>query len=102
MRSPFNTVANGCSGLSALSLGGTISVIVREDNDTSEFVLRTLRDNVLPNMNAFPQPRCVLVMDNASVHDHLVVYALCAEFHVLCIFLPPYSYDLNPIELSFH
>lgn len=53
-------------------------------------------------MNPFPQPKSILIMDNASVHNHLDVVNLCAEFRVHCMFLPPYSYDFNPIEPSFH
>ena len=30
------------------------------------------------------------------------VHALCVRFGVVCVFLPPYSYDFNPIETSFH
>ena len=53
-------------------------------------------------MSPFPAPESVLVMDNAPTHDHDAIHALCARFGVICVFLPPYSYDLNPIELSFH
>ena len=41
-------------------------------------------------------------MDNASVHRKLEIIALCAQFNVLVLFLPPYSYDFNPIEKAFH
>jgi len=43
----------------------------------------------------------VIVMDNNSVHvDERVRTAIEAEGHII-LFLPPYSPDFNPIELTF-
>lgn len=53
-------------------------------------------------MSAFPLPRSVLILDNASIHDHARVIAACHLHGVRVIFLPPYSYDFNPIEDAFH
>lgn len=89
-------------GLAALSLKGMLSTTVLEGNIDTDIFLRVLRDNVLPLMNAYPLPESVLVMDNASTHSHALIQQLCAGFGVLCVFLPPYSYDYNPIEIAFH
>jgi hypothetical protein len=43
-----------------------------------------------------------LKVDNAATHQLEAVSALCDAPGVRCIFLPPYSYDFNPIELCFH
>ena len=53
-------------------------------------------------MNPFPLLRSVLILDNASVHTKQAIYALCAAHGIMVIFLPPYSYDYNPIEKAFH
>src|SRR5437773_4626204 len=46
------------------------------------------------------RPR-VVVLDNNSVHiDEVITSTIEAEGHIVC-FLPPYSPDFNPIELSF-
>jgi len=43
----------------------------------------------------------VVIMDNNSVHiEERVVQAVQAEEHLIR-FLPPYSPDFNPIELTF-
>ena len=46
-------------------------------------------------------PRSVAVMDNCSIHHADSVKELFRQAGVLLIFLPPYSPDLNPIELAF-
>jgi transposase len=40
-------------------------------------------------------------MDNARIHHHGDIAALCERAHVLLIYLLPYSPDLNPIEKVF-
>jgi transposase len=40
-------------------------------------------------------------MDNASVHRTVAVRELIESYHCTVAFLPPYSPDFNPIELSF-
>ena len=44
---------------------------------------------------------CYLVMDIASIHndDHLA--QILAQKNITLVKLPPYSYDLNPIEMIF-
>ena len=66
-----------------------------------EDVLAWLRGSLFPALGAgSPRPR-VLVFDNASIHvDRLVIAAVVAAGYIVR-FLPPYSPDYNPIELSF-
>jgi len=69
-----------------------------------DFLLFAL-ENLLPHMNAyypaFPwsqqNERCVLILDNARVHDQAAI-ALIEAAGVLVRLLPPYSPDFNPIE----
>lgn len=53
-------------------------------------------------MNPYPLEKNVLILDNAAVHDKVRIYALCARFGVVVLFLPTCSFDFNPIELLFH
>ena len=61
--------------------------------------------NLLPSMNAYDaavpwidQPdRCVLIFNNARVHDELTLAVIEAAGVFFCR-LPPYSPDYNPIE----
>jgi len=56
---------------------------------------------LLEHCNPFPDPRSVLVMDNASIHKSARIKQLCDAAGVKLIYLPPYSPDLNPIEQWF-
>lgn len=61
---------------------------------------------LLPHMGRYPEPRSVILLDNASSHraamsDPRIVQRL-EEVRVRVLWLPPYSPDFNPIEQSFN
>jgi len=72
---------------------------------TSVDFLRFALESLLPLMNAYDPglpwskqvERCVLILDNARVHDQAAI-ALIQAAGGLVRLLPPYSPDLNPIE----
>jgi len=92
----------GCSALCAISLDAMLSITTTTTRVDRDFFMHTLEFEVLPKMSPFPLPRSVLIMDNAPQHDHIEVQNLCQRYGVVCMFLPPYSYDFNPIEPCFH
>ncbi len=56
---------------------------------------------IIPYLNPWPLPRSILILDNAKIH-------MCSELEeavhrkgALLFFLPPYSPQLNPIEVAF-
>lgn len=87
--------------LPALCNNGYIDWLVHQGSITAEIFLAFLKERVLPNCEAYPGRRSVLVMDNASIHKDSRIKALCEEVGVLLVFLPPYSPDFNPIESTF-
>jgi len=56
---------------------------------------------LLPHCGRWPEPKSVLIMDNASFHRSETIDRLCHEARVKLLYLPPYSPDLNPIEEFF-
>ena len=52
-------------------------------------------------MNPYPYKKSVLVFDNATIHHNSGLLEYLNAFGVRVEFLPPYSPDLNPIELAF-
>ena len=56
---------------------------------------------LLPHCGRWPEPRSVLVMDNASFHHSNRIYELCSDASVKLVYLPPYSPDFNLIEEFF-
>jgi len=49
----------------------------------------------------WPEPKSVLVMDNASLHHSETIEQMCSQAGVKLVYLPPYSPDLNLIEELF-
>lgn len=58
-------------------------------------------EQLLCHCGRFPEPKSVLVMDNAPFHRTHKIRERCQDAGVLLIYLPPYSPDLNPIEEFF-
>jgi len=58
-------------------------------------------NELLPYYNPFPGPRSVIIIDNASFYCHPRIVEAIREYGYDVRFLPPYSPDFNPIELSF-
>ena len=52
-------------------------------------------------MISFPGPYSVFILDNASIHKGNYLRNICENKGVRLEFLPPYSPDFNPIELTF-
>ena len=49
----------------------------------------------------WPEPKSVLIMDNAPFHQPGRIQQPCDDAGVKLLFLPPYSPDFNPIEEFF-
>lgn len=89
--------------LPALTINGyTTGTLIIQGSVTQAIFNDWIQDEVLPRCNPFPQPRSVIVLDNCVVHRHADVLAMCEEAGVHIQFLPPYSPDYNPIELTFN
>lgn len=59
------------------------------------------KEKILPFLNPWPLPRSIVIMDNAKIHMYKELQALIHATGALLFFLPPYSPDLNPIEVGF-
>jgi transposase len=58
-------------------------------------------DKLLRYYGRWPEPKSVLVIDNASFHHSKRISRMYADARVKLVYLPPYSPDLNPIEEFF-
>lgn len=63
---------------------------------TDDDVFEDFLEELLQWCGRWPQPKSVLIMDNASFHRTARVEDLCAEAGVVLMYLAPYSLDLNP------
>ncbi|KMQ43220.1 hypothetical protein HL42_6125 [Trichophyton rubrum] len=79
--------------------GIVLSRIFQGTTDASRF--EDFIEQLLEHCGRWPDPKSVLIMDNASFHHSEQIEKLCADKGVKLIYLPPYSPDLNPIEEFF-
>jgi transposase len=68
---------------------------------TDATIFEDFIEQLLHHCGKFPEPKSVLIMDNASFHHTGRIDQLCSEAGVKIMYLPPYSPDLNPIEEMF-
>jgi transposase len=79
--------------------GIVLSRVFRGSTDAAMF--EDFVAHLLQHCGRWPEPKSVLVMDNASFHHSDRITQMCEEAGVKLIYLPPYSPDLNPIEEFF-
>jgi hypothetical protein len=91
------------SSAAFVSLEGTVHVKAHEEIIDGSLFMQDLGE-VLRAMSPYPHPRSVLCLDGAATHlrDQILALILNVQPGVLLFFLPPYSYDFNPIELIFN
>ncbi len=68
---------------------------------TDGTVFKDFVEQLLPLCGKWPEPKSVLVMDNASFHHTKRIEQMCYDAGVKLVCPPPYSPDLNPIEEFF-
>ena len=91
------------SAIGALSASGMLGCHMVEGSVNADTFEEFIEKSLLPNLCPFngTNPHSVVVMDNCSIHHVERVIKLTESTGSLVVFLPPYSPDLNPIELAF-
>ena len=79
--------------------GIVLSRVFRGSTDAALF--EDFIEQLLEHCGRWPEPKSVIVMDNASFHHTERLDAMCSAAGVKLVYLPPYSPDLNPIEEFF-
>ena len=79
--------------------GVVLSRVFRGSTDT--VVFEDFIRQLLHHCGRWPEPKSVIVMDNASFHRTESIKQMCSAAGVKLVYLPPYSPDLNPIEEFF-
>jgi transposase len=97
---------NAASLIASMTVRGIQSVsvidVVEEGNVNGDRFMEAFVNDILVYCEPYPGRCSVIVMDNAAVHMKLLISAACQERGVIVIYLPPYSFDFNPIELVFN
>ena len=91
------------SAIVGMSCQGIIDFHTTKGTTNGEKFLCYIQDALIPHLQLFNgiNAHSVIVLDNASVHHVPAVADALQEAGVIVQYLPPYSPDLNPIELAF-
>lgn len=81
--------------LGALTCRGLTALMTVQGGTSKEVFLTFLREHLLPTLRSGD----VVVMDNLGAHHAKGVRTLLEEVGASVLYMPPYSPDLNPIEL---
>ena len=102
MQSPASKRSKS-SAIAAISTDGflgadfTVGSVNREK--FYDFVCGTLIPEMLPYNGS--NSKSIAIMDNCSIHHVQEVADLFNDAGIMLVYLPPYSPDMNPIELAF-
>jgi len=80
----------------AIALDGVRALMAYEGGTTRAAFMRFVRDALLPSLNHGD----IVVMDNLSAHHCEGVRAAIESVGASVLYLPPYSPELNPIEMT--
>lgn len=83
--------------VTALRLDGLFAPLVVDGALNGALFLKYVRQELAPRMRSGD----ILVLDNLQTHKVRGVAETLAEGDMRVLYLPPYSPDLNPIELAF-
>ena len=91
------------SVIAAMTMHGILDLKVVRETVTGDIFIEFIESQLLPNLMAFDghNSNSVVVLDNCSVHHVSGVVEAIGDVGALVHFLPPYSPDLNPIEMLF-
>lgn len=81
--------------LAAIRVDGTIIPTTYEGGTTGDVFVNYLKDTLLPAL----RPGDIIIMDNLRSHHVARVAQVLADSGHEALYLPPYSPDLNPIEM---
>ena len=100
MKLPFSR-GKQVSVLAALDCNGFMSWKCMGGTFTRKKFHRAFSKKIVPHLNPWPLPRSIVVMDNAKIHMFKELEDAVHQCGARLIFLPPYSPELNPIEVCF-
>jgi transposase len=91
------------SAIAFISISGVLDLLVRAGTTNGEIFLEFTKKHLLPQLQPFNgvNSNSVIIMDNCTIHHIPEVVEIIQEVGAIVHFLPPYSPDFNPIEMTF-
>ena len=100
MRLPFSC-GNEVSVFAALDYKSFMSWMYTEGTFPQNNFYDAFSEKVVPYLNPWPLLQSIVVFDNANIHMSKELENSVHECGTRLIFLPPYSPELNTIEVCF-
>ena len=90
--------------IAAMTLNGWLPcTAVKKGYYSKELFVDWLKEHLIPTLKSQFSGRIpIVVLDNCSIHTNLEIERVLEESGCLVRYLPPYSPDFNPIELTFN
>lgn len=89
------------SALAAFNHSGFIAWDFTTGTFTRQGFHQVFIQKILPYLNPWPLHNSILILDNARIHMYSELIEAVESRGAIVIFLPPYSPQLNPIEVGF-
>ena len=91
------------SAIAMISINGLLDVSIQDGTNSGESFYSFAEKFLLPQLQQFNgiNQHSVVVMDNCSIHHVPEVIRMIEEVGAIIQFVPPYSPDFNPIEMTF-
>ena len=91
------------SAIAAISTDGFLGADFTTGSVNRETFYDFVRGTLIPEMLHFDgfNSKSIAIMDNCSIHHVQEVSDLFNDAGIMLMYLPPYSPDMNPIELAF-
>ena len=91
------------SAIAMISQNGLLDVSIHDGTTDGACFYEFAEKCLLPQLHPFngSNPHSVVVMDNCVIHHVPEVIDIIEDVGAIVHFLPPYSPDLNPIEMTF-
>ena len=100
VRLPFSR-GNRVSVLAALDHKGFMAWKCTSGTFSRKRFHSAFSEKIVPHLNPWPLPRSIVIMDNAKIHMFKELEDAVHQCGAKLIYLPPYSPELNPIEVCF-
>lgn len=91
------------TAIAIISMDGVLDLLIRAGITNGEVFHEFTAKYLLPQLQPFNgiNRNSVVVMDNCAIHHLPEVIGMIEEVGAIVHFLPPYSPDYNPIEMTF-
>ena len=91
------------TAIAAICTTGLLALEIHRDKVNGDIFFDFARGSLIPELLPFDgyNHQSIVIMDNCLIHRVQDVVELFNSVGVLVLYLPPYSPDLNPIELTF-